>query len=134
MTRLLGWDEKGIRIDGKLLSNLPFEVDIVVFLKSTSEAETMHKKFNEAEKTAGPRISKPKRQLIYNPWCKGVHIELDGSLISETPRVFWTFNEHGEQHEEETKQKKKQHGRYLGLSKKQATKLGTPNSVHTSLI
>ncbi|VDL86048.1 unnamed protein product [Nippostrongylus brasiliensis] len=37
----LNWDEKGIHVDGKFLSNLRFAEDIVIFAESTTEAETM---------------------------------------------------------------------------------------------
>ncbi|KAE9413728.1 hypothetical protein Angca_007782, partial [Angiostrongylus cantonensis] len=80
----LDWDEKGIRIDGKFLSNLRFADDIVIFSKSTSEAEMMINELNEAGKKIGLRINRKKTQFMKNPWCEGEKIELDGSLIAET--------------------------------------------------
>ncbi|KAE9416458.1 hypothetical protein Angca_003584, partial [Angiostrongylus cantonensis] len=77
----LDWDEKGIRIDGKFLSNLRFADDIVIFSRSTSEAEI--NELNEAGKKVGLRINRKKTQLMKNPWCEGEKIELDGSLIAE---------------------------------------------------
>ena len=80
----LDWDEKGIRVDGKFLSNLRFADDIVLFSKSTSEAETMLKELNEAGKQIGLRINRMKTQFMKNPWCEGEEIKLDGSPITET--------------------------------------------------
>ncbi|KAE9419848.1 hypothetical protein Angca_004248, partial [Angiostrongylus cantonensis] len=80
----LDWDEKGIRIDGKFLSNLRFADDIVIFSKSTSEAEMMINELNEAGEKIGLRINRKKTQFMKNSWCEGEKIELDGSLIAET--------------------------------------------------
>ncbi|VDM64655.1 unnamed protein product [Angiostrongylus costaricensis] len=79
----LDWDEKGIRIEGKFLSNLRFADDIVIFSRSTSEAEVMNNELNEAGKKTGLRINRKKTQFMINPWCEGEKIELDGSLIAE---------------------------------------------------
>ncbi|WKY13421.1 hypothetical protein Q1695_004329 [Nippostrongylus brasiliensis] len=49
----LDWDEKGIRVDGKFLSNLRFADDIVIIAKSTSEAETMLRELDEARRKIG---------------------------------------------------------------------------------
>ncbi|KAE9413785.1 hypothetical protein Angca_007815, partial [Angiostrongylus cantonensis] len=60
----LDWDEKGIRIDGKFLSNLRFADDIVIFSRSTSEAEMMINELNEAEIKMGFRINRKKTQFM----------------------------------------------------------------------
>ncbi|KAE9412651.1 hypothetical protein Angca_010129, partial [Angiostrongylus cantonensis] len=75
----LDWDEKGIRIDGKFLSNLHFADDIVIFSRSTSEAELMINELNEAGMKIGLLINRKKTQFMKNPWCEGEKIELDGS-------------------------------------------------------
>ncbi|KAE9418395.1 hypothetical protein Angca_004145, partial [Angiostrongylus cantonensis] len=80
----LDWDEKGIRIDGKFLSNLRFADDIVIFSKSTSGAEMLINELNEAGIKIGLRINRKKTQFMKNPWCEGEKIELDDSLIAET--------------------------------------------------
>ncbi|KAK6764210.1 hypothetical protein RB195_024503 [Necator americanus] len=46
----LSWEERGIRVDGRLLSNLRFADDIVLFSCSTNETETMLNELNEAGK------------------------------------------------------------------------------------
>ena len=80
----LDWDEKGIRIDGKFLSNLRFVDDIVIFSKSIGEAETMLNELNEAGKKIGLRINRKKTQFMKNQWCTDEKMEMDGSSIEET--------------------------------------------------
>ncbi|KAE9415656.1 hypothetical protein Angca_002663, partial [Angiostrongylus cantonensis] len=80
----LDWDKKGIGIAGKFLSNLRFADDIVIFSRSTSEAEMMINELNEAGIKIGLGINRKKTQFMENPWCEGEKIELDGSLIAET--------------------------------------------------
>uniref|UniRef100_A0A0K0CYC1 Reverse transcriptase domain-containing protein n=1 Tax=Angiostrongylus cantonensis TaxID=6313 RepID=A0A0K0CYC1_ANGCA len=60
----LDWDEKGIRIDGKFLSNLRFADDIVIFSRSTSEAEMMINELKEAGIKIGLRINRKKTKFI----------------------------------------------------------------------
>ncbi|VDL67960.1 unnamed protein product [Nippostrongylus brasiliensis] len=63
----LDWGEKDIRVDRKLLSNLRFAADIVIFAKSTSEADTAE--LDEAGRKIGLRINR-KRQFLTN-YCGG---------------------------------------------------------------
>ncbi|WKX88735.1 hypothetical protein Q1695_008393 [Nippostrongylus brasiliensis] len=79
--KLLDWDEKGMRVDGKFLSNLRFADDITT---STTEAETMLRELDEAGRKIGLRINRKKTQFMKNSWCDEGHIELDGSPIAET--------------------------------------------------
>ncbi|KAK6734160.1 hypothetical protein RB195_017749 [Necator americanus] len=46
----LPWEERGIRVDGRLLSNLRFADDIVLFSRNTNEAQTVLNQLNEAGK------------------------------------------------------------------------------------
>lgn len=46
----LDWDEEGLLVNRKFLSNFPFADDIVILAKDTSEAETMLNKLGETEK------------------------------------------------------------------------------------
>ncbi|KAE9419463.1 hypothetical protein Angca_002562, partial [Angiostrongylus cantonensis] len=75
----LDWDEKSMRIDGKFLSNFCFADDIVIFSRSTSEAEMMINELNEAGIKIEVRINRKKTQFMKSPWCEGEKIELDGS-------------------------------------------------------
>ncbi|KAE9412568.1 hypothetical protein Angca_009450, partial [Angiostrongylus cantonensis] len=77
----LDWDQKGIRTDGKFLSNFRFADDIVIFSRNTSETEMMINELNEEGIKIGLRINRKKTQFMKNPWCEGGKIELDGSPI-----------------------------------------------------
>ncbi len=80
----LDWDEKGIKVDGRFLSNLRFADDIVLFSQDIKEAETMLKELNEAGKKIGLRINRKKTQFMRNSWSEEGQIVLDGSPIVET--------------------------------------------------
>ncbi|EYC30135.1 hypothetical protein Y032_0005g2468 [Ancylostoma ceylanicum] len=84
MSSLSSWEERGIRIDGRFLSNLRFADDIVLFSKSTEEAEVMINELNEVGKRIGLRINRTKTQFMKNMYCEGERIELEGSHIMET--------------------------------------------------
>nr|CDJ90892.1 RNA-directed DNA polymerase (reverse transcriptase) domain containing protein [Haemonchus contortus] len=77
-------DEKGIRVDGRFLSNLRFADDIVLFSSSIAEAETMLAELNKAGKKAGLRINQTKTQLMRNVWADEGQIKIDGTPIKET--------------------------------------------------
>ncbi|KAK6761046.1 hypothetical protein RB195_022203 [Necator americanus] len=79
----LSWEEKGIRVDGRFLSNLRFADDIVLFSSSTSEAETMLSELNEAGKRIGLRINRKKTQFMKNAYCEDGGVQLEGSQIVE---------------------------------------------------
>ena len=53
MMKSLDWDDKGVRVDGKFLSNLRFADDIVFFSRSTKEAEAMLGERNETGRKIG---------------------------------------------------------------------------------
>ena len=85
----LEWDERGIRVDGRFLSNLRFADDIVLFSRSTAEAETMLKELNEAGKRFGLRINRKKTQFMKNAYSEGEGVELEISPIAETPSYVY---------------------------------------------
>ena len=85
----LEWDERGIRVDGRFLSNLRFADDIVLFSSSTTEADAMLKELNEAGKKFGLRINRKKTQFMKNAYSEGNGIQLDGSPITETPSYVY---------------------------------------------
>ncbi|KAK6751408.1 hypothetical protein RB195_003042 [Necator americanus] len=80
----LSWEEKGIRVGGRFLSNLRFADDIVLFSSSTNEAETMLNELNEAGKRIGLRINIKKTQFMKNVYCEDGGVQLEGSQIVET--------------------------------------------------
>ncbi|KAK6728975.1 hypothetical protein RB195_006185 [Necator americanus] len=85
----LSWEERGIRVDGRFLSNLRFADDIVLFSSSTNEAETMLNELNEAGKRIGLRINRKKTQFMKNAHCQDGGVQLEGSQIVETPSYVY---------------------------------------------
>ncbi|KAK6762716.1 hypothetical protein RB195_023433 [Necator americanus] len=85
----LSWEERGIRVDGRFLSNLRFADDIVLFSSSTNEAETMLNELNEAGKRIGLRINRKKTQFMKNAYCEDGGVQLEGSQIVETPSYVY---------------------------------------------
>ncbi|KAK6767093.1 hypothetical protein RB195_026502 [Necator americanus] len=83
----LSWEERGIRVDGRFLSNLRFADDIVLF--PTNEAETMLNELNEAGKRIGLRINRKKTQFMKNAYCEDGGVQLEGSQIVETPSYVY---------------------------------------------
>ncbi|KAK6756094.1 hypothetical protein RB195_014468 [Necator americanus] len=85
----LSWEERGIRVDGRFLSNLRFTDDIVLFSSSTNEAETMVNELNEGGKRIGLRINRKKTQFMKNAYCEDRGVQLEGSQIVETPSYVY---------------------------------------------
>ncbi|KAK6764576.1 hypothetical protein RB195_024775 [Necator americanus] len=80
----LSWEERGIRVDGRILSNLRFADDIVLFPSSTNETETMLNELNEAGRKIGLRINRKKTQFMKNAYCEDGRVQLEGSQMVET--------------------------------------------------
>ncbi|KAK6755348.1 hypothetical protein RB195_013992 [Necator americanus] len=85
----LSWEERGIRVGGRFLSNLRFADDIVLFSSSTNEAETMLNELNEEGKRIGLRINRKKTQFMKNAYCEDGGVQLEGSQIVETPSYVY---------------------------------------------
>ncbi|KAK6741274.1 hypothetical protein RB195_009245 [Necator americanus] len=83
----LSLEERGIRVDGRFLSNLRFADDIVLFSSSTNEAETMLNELNEVGKRIGLRINRKKTQFMKN--CEDGGVQLEGFQIVETPSYVY---------------------------------------------
>ena len=80
----LDWDERGIRVDRRFLSNLRFADDIVLFSSSITEAETMLKELNEVGKKIGLRINRKKTRFMKNTLCEDAEMHLEGTPIMES--------------------------------------------------
>ncbi|KAK6735361.1 hypothetical protein RB195_018520 [Necator americanus] len=78
------WEEKGVLVDRRFLPNLLFAERIVLFSRSTDEAETMLKELNEARKNIGPRMNRKKTQVKKNAYCEDGGVQLGGSQIVGT--------------------------------------------------
>ncbi|PIO66121.1 hypothetical protein TELCIR_12176 [Teladorsagia circumcincta] len=57
----LDWDDKGINIDGKKLSNLRFADDIVLISQRQEELQQMVKESNEVGKVIGLTMNAPRQ-------------------------------------------------------------------------
>ncbi|KAK6760917.1 hypothetical protein RB195_022112 [Necator americanus] len=79
----LSWEERGIRVDERFLSNLRFADDIVLFSSSINEAETMFNELNEVGKRIGLRINRKKTQFMKNAYCEDEGVQLEGYQIVE---------------------------------------------------
>ncbi|KAK6742176.1 hypothetical protein RB195_009817 [Necator americanus] len=89
----LSWEERGIRVDGRFVSNLRFADDIVLFSSSTNEAESMLNELNEAGTRIGVRINRKKTQFMKNAYCEDGGVQLEGSQIVETSSyVYLSMN------------------------------------------
>ncbi|KAK6753824.1 hypothetical protein RB195_013047 [Necator americanus] len=80
----LSWEERGIRVDGRFISNLRFADDIVLFPSSIGEAGTMLNVLNEAGKIIGLQINREKAQFMKNAHCEDGEVQLEDSEIVKT--------------------------------------------------
>ncbi|VDL84305.1 unnamed protein product [Nippostrongylus brasiliensis] len=80
----LDWDKKGLRVDGKFLSNFRFANHIVIFAKNTTEAETMLREL-EAGRKIGLRIN-PKKTQTKSYVYLGRSMNMDNDIKEELIR------------------------------------------------
>ncbi|CAD6200156.1 unnamed protein product [Caenorhabditis auriculariae] len=86
--RQLRWDEehdwedstdiRGINIDGKVLTNLRFADDIVLFSSSTTELSSMLNDLDEVGKKIGLKMNVKKTQWMENRFCDQGKVTLEG--------------------------------------------------------
>ncbi|EPB70434.1 hypothetical protein ANCCEY_10474 [Ancylostoma ceylanicum] len=99
----LNWDDKGLTIDGKKLSNLRFADDIVLISHNTPEMNQLLNELNEAGKAIGLEMNLKKTQMMANQWCDDREVQLDGITLKkvdsyvylgrEMKRAFPNFDE-----------------------------------------
>ncbi|PIO65027.1 hypothetical protein TELCIR_13322 [Teladorsagia circumcincta] len=80
----LDWDDKGINIDGKKLSNSNFADDIVFISQRQEELQQMVKELNEVGKVIGLTMSRTKTMVMRNEWANASPIVLEGSALPDT--------------------------------------------------
>nr|CDJ80268.1 endonuclease-reverse transcriptase [Haemonchus contortus] len=85
----LVWEEKGIRVDRRFLSNLRFADYFVLFPGSITEAEAMLAELNKAGKKVGLQINRTKTQIMKNAWADEAQIKIDGTPIQETSHYVY---------------------------------------------
>ena len=85
--RKLEWENKGILINGKKLSNLRFADDIVIFSTNIKELEGMLNELNELGKPAGLRINFEKTKILSKDIEHAVHLE--GTELEKVGEVIY---------------------------------------------
>ncbi|KAK6043341.1 hypothetical protein COOONC_19154, partial [Cooperia oncophora] len=58
----LDWDDKGINVDGKKLSNLRFADDIVLISQNSAELQRMVEELNNVGKAIGLTMNRSKTE------------------------------------------------------------------------
>ncbi|CAD6188300.1 unnamed protein product [Caenorhabditis auriculariae] len=101
--RQLGWDEehdwedstdiRGINIDGKVLTNLRFADDIVLFSSSTTELSSMLNNLDEVGKKIGLKMNVKKTQWIKNRFCDQGKVTLEGRDLQEVTSYIYLGRE-----------------------------------------
>ncbi|CAD6197841.1 unnamed protein product [Caenorhabditis auriculariae] len=91
--RQLGWDTnrdwedgnviKGINIDGKILTNLRFADDIVLFANNTSDLSSMLNDLDAVGKKIGLQMNEKKTQWMRNRFCDQGNVTLEGRDLLE---------------------------------------------------
>ena len=85
--RKLDWENKGISINGKKLSNLRFADDIVLFSSDINELEGMLNELNELGKPAGLRINFEKTKILSK---NSEHVvRLEGTELEKVEEVVY---------------------------------------------
>ncbi|CAD6199264.1 unnamed protein product [Caenorhabditis auriculariae] len=101
--RQLGWDEehdwedstdiRGINIDGKVLTNLRFADDIVLFSSSTTELSSMLNDLDEVGKKIGLKMNVKKTQWMKNRFCDQGKVTLEGRDLQEVTSYIYLGRE-----------------------------------------
>ncbi|EPB66492.1 hypothetical protein ANCCEY_14417 [Ancylostoma ceylanicum] len=89
----LNWDDKGLTIDGKKLSNPRFVDDIVLISDNTPEMNQLLNELNEAGKAMGLEMNTKKTQMMANQWCDDREVQLDGITLEEVDSYVYLGRE-----------------------------------------
>ncbi|EPB78847.1 hypothetical protein ANCCEY_02024 [Ancylostoma ceylanicum] len=81
--RRLEWDNRGVRVDGRLLHHLRFADDIVLITPNISQAERMLADFDDACGKIGLQLNLTKKMFLRNGWVPDAPFSLNGTTISE---------------------------------------------------
>ncbi|CAF4249111.1 unnamed protein product [Rotaria socialis] len=79
--RTLSWENRGIMVDGELLTHLRFADDIVLFAYDVKTVAEMLKELNEASTRVGLKINRTKTQAMKNGQYASENIKLDDDTI-----------------------------------------------------
>ncbi|XGW15440.1 hypothetical protein V3C99_001145 [Haemonchus contortus] len=80
----LDWDDKGINIDGRKLSNLRFANDIVLISQNREELQQMVEELDDVSKAIGLTMNRSKTMVMRNEWADASPITLEGTTLPFT--------------------------------------------------
>ncbi|XGW20478.1 hypothetical protein V3C99_003905 [Haemonchus contortus] len=80
----LDWDDKGINIDGRKLSNLRFADDIVLISQNREELQQMVEELDDVSKAIGLTMNRSKTMVMRNEWADASPITLEGTTLPFT--------------------------------------------------
>ncbi|CAD6199453.1 unnamed protein product [Caenorhabditis auriculariae] len=101
--RQLDWDTerdwesdnevRGINIDGKVLTNLRFADDIVIFANNTADLSTMLNDLNDVGKKIGLTMNQKKTQWMCNSFCDDGPVTLEGDNLQKVDSYVYLGRE-----------------------------------------
>ncbi|XGW18240.1 hypothetical protein V3C99_002677 [Haemonchus contortus] len=80
----LDWDDKGINIDGRKLSNLRFADDIVLISQNREELQQIVEELDDVSKAIGHTMNRSKTMVMRNEWADASPITLEGTTSQFT--------------------------------------------------
>nr|CDJ95062.1 unnamed protein product [Haemonchus contortus] len=80
----LDWDDKGINIDGRKLSNLRSVDDIVLISQNREELQQMVQELDDVSKAIGLTMNRSKTMVMRNEWADASPITLEGTTLPFT--------------------------------------------------
>lgn len=85
----LDWENKGISIDGKKLSNLRFADDIALISNSNIELQEMVDELNAVGRSIGLTMNRSKTEVMRNRWADTTPITVEGTPLPDTDRYIY---------------------------------------------
>ncbi|KAK6034258.1 hypothetical protein COOONC_28232 [Cooperia oncophora] len=82
----LDWDEKGINVDGKKLSNIRFVDDIVLISQNSTELQRMLEELNNVGKAIGLTMNRNKTEVMRNERADASTVILEGTALPDSDR------------------------------------------------
>ena len=85
----LNWDDKGISVDGKKLSNLRFADDIVLICNNSSDLQELIHDLNIAGRNIGLSMNRSKTEIMRNDWADKTPINLEDVPLREVSQYVY---------------------------------------------
>ncbi|CAD6191521.1 unnamed protein product [Caenorhabditis auriculariae] len=89
----LGRRDAGININGKVLTNLRFADDIVIFANNTADLSTMLNDLNDVGKKIGLTMNQKKTQWMCNSFCDNGPVTLEGDNLQKVDSYVYLGRE-----------------------------------------